>query len=84
MPSDDIVKMLKGPRNTEVKVTIYRRGVKKPIDFEITRDNIPLYSVDVAYMVNENTGYIKISQFAQTTYREFMQAIEKLKAQGVD
>ena len=83
MPSDDIVKMLKGPRNTEVKVTIYRRGVKKPIDFEITRDNIPLYSVDVAYMVNENTGYIKISQFAQTTYREFMQAVEKLKAQGV-
>jgi carboxyl-terminal processing protease len=84
MPSDDIVKMLKGPRNTEVKVTIYRRGVTKPIDFEITRDNIPLYSVDVAYMVNENTGYIKISQFAQTTYREFMEAVEKLKAQGVE
>ncbi len=84
MPSDDIVKMLKGPRNTEVKVTIYRRGEQKPIDFEITRDNIPLYSVDVAYMVNENTGYIKINQFAQTTYREFMQAIEKLKAQGVE
>jgi len=84
MPSDDIVKMLKGPRNTEVKVTIYRRGEAKPIDFEITRDNIPLYSVDVAYMVNENTGYIKISQFAQTTYTEFMQAIEKLKSQGVE
>lgn len=83
MPSDDIVKMLKGPRNTEVKVTIYRRGAEKPIDFEITRDNIPLYSVDVAYMVNENTGYIKINQFAQTTYREFMQAIETLKSKGV-
>jgi carboxyl-terminal processing protease len=84
MPSNDIVKMLKGPRNTEVKVTIYRRGEAEPIDFEITRDNIPLYSVDVAYMVNENTGYIKISQFAQTTYTEFMQAIEKLKSQGVE
>jgi carboxyl-terminal processing protease len=84
MPSDDIVKMLKGPRNTEVKVTIYRRGEAAPIDFEITRDNIPLYSVDVAYMVNDNTGYIKISQFAQTTYREFMQGIEKLKSQGVE
>ena len=84
MPSDDIVKMLKGPKNTEVKVTIYRRGVAKPIEFEITRDNIPLYSVDVAYMVNENTGYIKISQFAQTTYREFMEAVEKLKARGVE
>lgn len=84
MPSDDIVKMLKGPRNTEVKVTIYRRGTEKPIDFEITRDNIPLYSIDVAYKVEENIGYIKISQFAQTTYREFMEAIEKLKAQGVN
>ena len=84
MPSDDIVKMLKGPKNTLVKVSIYRRGEKAPIDFEITRDDIPIYSVDVAYKVNENTGYIKISQFAQTTYHEFMQAIEKLKTQGVE
>ncbi len=84
MPSDDIVKMLKGPKNSVVKVTIYRRGEKAPIDFEITRDDIPIYSVDVAYKVNENTGYIKISQFAQTTYHEFMQAIEKLKSQGVN
>jgi len=84
MHSDDIVKMLKGPKNTLVKVTIYRRGEKAPIDFEITRDDIPIYSVDVAYKVNENTGYIKISQFAQTTYHEFMQAIERLKTQGVE
>jgi carboxyl-terminal processing protease len=82
MPSDDIVKMLKGPKNTLVKVTVFRRGEKKPLEFEITRDDIPIYSVDVAYMVNEETGYIKISQFAQTTYREFMEAVEKLKARG--
>lgn len=84
MPSDDIVKMLKGPKNTLVKVTIYRRGEGAPIDFEITRDDIPIYSVDVAYKVNDNTGYIKISTFAQTTYHEFMQAIERLKTQGVE
>ena len=84
MPSNDIVKMLKGPKNTQVKVTVYRRGEKAPIDFEITRDDIPIYSVDVAYKVNENTGYIKISQFAQTTYHEFMQAVERLKTQGVE
>ncbi len=84
MPSNDIVKMLKGPKNTQVKVTVYRRGEDAPIDFEITRDDIPIYSVDVAYKVNDNTGYIKISQFAQTTYHEFMQAIEKLKTQGVE
>lgn len=82
MPSDDIVKMLKGPKNTQVKVTIYRREEPEPLDFEITRDDIPIYSVDVAYMVNENTGYVKISQFAQTTYREFMEGIEKLKSRG--
>jgi len=84
MPSDDIVKMLKGPKNTVVKVTIHRKGEKAPLDFEITRDDIPIYSVDVAYKVNDNTGYIKISQFAQTTYHEFMQAVEKLKTQGVE
>lgn len=48
LPSDDIVNMLKGPRNSVVKVTIYRRGVKELMDFEITRDDIPIYSVDVA------------------------------------
>jgi len=84
MPSEDIIKMLKGPKNTQVKVTVFRKGEKAPIDFEITRDDIPIYSVDVAYKVNENTGYIKISQFAQTTYHEFIQAIEKLKTQGVE
>jgi len=84
MPSDDIVRMLKGPKNTIVKVTVFRRGEKNPLDFEITRDDIPIYSVDVAYMVNEETGYIKISQFAQTTYREFMEAVEKLKARGAE
>jgi len=84
MPSDDIVKMLKGPKNTVVKVTVYRRGEKKPLEFEITRDDIPIYSVDVAYMVNEETGYIKISQFAQTTYHEFMEGIEKLKGEGAE
>jgi len=82
MPSDDIVNMLKGPRNSVVKVTIYRRGVKDLLNFEITRDDIPIYSVDVSYMVDRETGYIKISQFAQTTYREFMEAIEKLKSRG--
>ncbi len=84
MPSDDIVRMLKGPKNTVVKVSIYRRGEKAPLEFEITRDDIPIYSVDVAYKVNDNTGYIKISQFAQTTYHEFMQAVEKLKTQGIE
>jgi len=84
MPSDDIVKMLKGPKNTIVKVTVYRRRVREPIEFEITRDDIPIYSVDVGYMLDDKTGYVKISQFAQTTYKEFLQVVEKLKAQGMN
>jgi len=84
MPSDDIVKMLKGPKNTVVKVSVYRREEPAPLDFEITRDDIPIYSVDVAYMIDDKTGYIKISQFAQTTVREFLEGVEKLKSQGVE
>lgn len=84
MHSDDIVKMLKGPKNTVVSVSVYRRGEPNLLDFEITRDDIPIYSVDVAYMIDDKTGFIKISQFAQTTYREFMEAVEKLKSQGVE
>lgn len=84
MPSDDIVKMLKGEKGTSVRVSILRRGEPKPIEFSIIRDDIPLYSVDVSYMIDNETGYIKISQFAQTTYQEFMEAVAKLKAQGMN
>jgi carboxyl-terminal processing protease len=84
LPSDSIVGMLRGPKGTTVKVAIYRRSEKNLLDFEITRDDIPLYSVDVAYMINDNTGYIKISTFAQTTYDEFVKAVEKLHAKGMN
>ena len=81
--SNDVVKKLKGPSNTKVKVSVKRRNTKKTIDFTITRGKIPLYSVDVAYMINKNIGYIKISKFAGTTYNEFLKAIKKLKKQGL-
>jgi len=81
---DSIVKRLKGPRGTEVKVGISRSGVTETIDFTITRDKIPLYSVDVAYMVNDSTGYIKITKFARTTYHEFMDGLNSLKKKGMN
>jgi carboxyl-terminal processing protease len=84
LPSDSIVGMLRGIKGTTVKVAIMRRGEKNLLDFEITRDDIPLYSVDVAYMISEKTGYIKISTFAQTTYDEFVTAVEKLHGKGMD
>ncbi len=83
MPSDDIVSMLKGKKGTSVKVKIKRHNIAAPIDFEIIRDDIPLYSVDVHYMISDEIGYIKISQFAQTTYKEFISAAENLKAEGM-
>jgi len=83
LQSDDVVKMLKGKRGTKVKVTIARRGVEEPIDFEITRDRIPLTSVDIAYMITNDIGFIKISQFSRTTYDEFIDGINSLKEQGM-
>jgi carboxyl-terminal processing protease len=83
MPSDNVVKMLKGKRGTKVKVTIIRRGVEEPVDFEITRDKIPLTSVDIAYMITDDIGFIKISQFSRNTYDEFIEGVKNLKEQGM-
>ena len=83
MDNDEIVSMLKGEKGTTVKIKVRRRGEPELIDFEIVRDDIPIYSVDANYMINEEIGYIKISNFAQTTYQEFMTAAEDLKSQGM-
>ncbi len=83
LQSDAIIKKLKGPRGTKVKVTIKRPGKKRELVFDITRNKIPLYSVDVAYMLDNTTGYIKISQFARTTYTEFVASVNKLRAKGM-
>lgn len=83
MVSDDIVKRLKGPQGTKVKVTILRRTVNRLIDFDIIRNKIPLYSVDVSYMVNPEIGYIKINQFSRTTHDEFLAGVQKLHQQGM-
>jgi carboxyl-terminal processing protease len=80
---EKVMGMLKGPRGTVVKVKILRSGHAQLLPFEITRDKIPMYSVDVDYMVNENTGYIKINTFAMTTFDEFMKGLRELKAKGM-
>ncbi|HZB13807.1 MAG TPA: S41 family peptidase [Chryseolinea sp.] len=79
--SADVMKALKGPKGTEVKVTVLRRD--KEIDYSIVRDKIPQYSVDVAYMVDDEIGYIKVNRFAATTFDEFRQSLSKLKDQGM-
>ena len=79
--SPDVMKALKGPKGSEVKVTMLRQN--KEIDYTIIRDKIPQFSVDVAYMIDAQTGYIKVNRFAATTYDEFQQSMKKLKDIGM-
>jgi carboxyl-terminal processing protease len=70
---------LMGPKGTKVDLTVYRKEVKDILDFTIIRDKIPIYSVDAAYMLDNETGYIKLNKFAATTEKEFSEAADKLK-----
>jgi carboxyl-terminal processing protease len=80
--NDKVIKKLRGEKGTHVKVAIARRGIPDLIDFDITRGNIPLYSVDVSYMIDKKTGYVKVGRFAENTYTEFMKALDKLNKDG--
>ncbi len=79
IPSNDIVGMLKGEMDTRVEVALERKGVSELIEVEIIRGKIPIYSVDVSYMVTDDIGYIKINRFAETTFKEFIEGVEELK-----
>lgn len=83
LSDETIMGMLKGPRGTVVRIRLLRKGYKELIPFEITRDKIPIASVDVSYMVNQHTGYIKINNFAMTTFEEFMKGLNDLRSQGM-
>ncbi|MFW6096050.1 MAG: S41 family peptidase, partial [Bacteroidota bacterium] len=82
MPSSKVVGMLKGERGTEVNVSVKRNNHDSLLDFTITRDKIPLYSVDISYMIDDSTGYIKVNRFAKTTHEEFVKGLKKLKEQS--
>jgi len=81
--NEKVMKLLKGPKGTEVKVGIFRKGLKKLIDFTITRDVIPTWSIDISYAVNAETGYVKISKFSATTGDELHKALIELKENGI-
>lgn len=83
VPQDSIVKMLRGKSGTEVSVEVKRNGIGQHIPFTITRAKIPLKSVDVAYMVDHEIGYIKMSKFARTTHSEFVESSKKLHKEGM-
>ena len=80
-PQDSMVRLMKGPSGSKVRITVSRGGSLIP--FEITRDKIPVHCIDAAFMINDTTGYIKLSKFTRTTYKEFSQASDKLLEMGM-
>lgn len=80
--NQDVFKKLKGEKGTLVKVKILRKGDSELLDFNIIRDKIPLHSLDASYMIDEHTGYIKLSRFSATTTEEFIAALQELKNTG--
>jgi carboxyl-terminal processing protease len=83
MKNTDIMKRLRGPKGTEVHIKIKRNGLKDLLEFKIIRGNIPIYSVDAAYMADHTTGYIRLSRFAASSTKEIRDALAKLKQQGM-
>ena len=83
MQNTQIMERLRGAKGTEVNVKILRRGQKELISFKITRDKIPLYTVDAHYMIGKITGYIKINNFGGTTIEEYNKAFDNLRNQGM-
>ena len=80
-PQDSMVRMMKGPAGSKVMISVSRDG--QLIPFEITRDKIPVHSIDAAFMVNDTLGYIKLTKFSRTTFKEFKDAAEKLLDLGM-
>lgn len=83
LPNSRIIKILRGPKGSEVDLKVLRRGEAEPIVFHVVRDDIPVYSVDAAYMADPTTGYIRVSRFGEETDKEFEAALEKLRKQGM-
>lgn len=81
LPNEEIRKMIKGKEGSKVKLTVLRDNTTQ--FYEIVRGKIPLPSLDAAYMLDATTGYIKLNKFAETTYKEFMQAMETLRDRGM-
>ena len=83
LTNHQVTKLLKGPKGTEAKLEVIRRNVADLLKFTIIRDKIPQHSVDVAYMVDTEIGYIKVNRFSQTTYDEFHKSLDDLRKKGM-
>jgi len=83
MPRIDIMKMLRGKKGTKVKLGIVRRGVSNILTFVVTRDKIPVHTLNAAYMIRPGVGYICLESFGMKTHKEFMDAVKELEKQGM-
>ena len=83
MSKEDMMRRLRGPKNTKVKLGIVRRGVKNVLYFTVTRDKIPLKTVDAVYMIRPQVGYIRLSSFGLTSPQEIADGLKTLKQQGM-
>lgn len=82
LTAEGIRSKIRGEKGTKVKIGVKRNSSKKTLTFTITRDDIPMNTIDVSYMLDDKTGYIKIAQFGKNTYDEFFAALSKLKKDG--
>lgn len=83
MDRNEVVRRLRGPKGTRVRLGIVRRGIPGKLVFVVTRDKIPVKTIDAVYMIRPNVGYIRIGSFGATTYQEFMEGVTRLKKQGM-
>jgi len=82
--NEKVVETLRGPKGSNVDITVKRPGEKSHLQFQITRDDIPIHTVDASYLLDEKTGYLKINRFAATTHDEFMEAMSELENKGME
>lgn len=84
IPQERIVRRLRGPRGSKVRLSLGRQGIGEPVEVEVVRDVIPLRSVESAFIIRDDIGFVKLSQFAQTTHRELTDALDTLRRQGMN
>ena len=83
MSRDEMMRRLRGKKGSKVALTVVRRGIADRLSFSVTRNKIPVKTVDAVYMIRPNVGYIRIGSFGATTYEEFMEGVDSLKRKGM-
>ncbi len=84
MSKEEIMRRLRGPKGSKVTIGVKRNGIKETLYFKVTRDKIPLNTIDAAYMIRPGIGYIRLASFGATTHKEFVESMEMLAGQGME